>query len=215
MPEMQTVIFDLDGTLLDSLQGLADSVNYVCETEGFPQRSLEEIRNFVGNGITLLLRRALPANLGEADFSRCSQQFRQHYSAHMCESTKPYPEIPALLDALHARGVRTGVVSNKVDSATRQLVQTLLGSRVDIAIGERVGVPRKPAPDSVWAAMQVLGARRETTLYVGDSDVDMQTAKAAGLVSVGVTWGFRSEALLRQSGAQHIIHAPMELLTLL
>lgn len=210
-----TAVFDLDGTLLDTLQDLADSANYALALHRLPCRSLDEIRRFVGNGVGLLIHRAVPENTAEALEALVLQDFRAHYLLNMENKTAPYPGVPELLDRLRAAGVRTAVVSNKFDGAVKGLCQTYFGGRVEVAIGESQGVARKPAPDTVFRALAELGVPPEGAVYIGDSDVDIQTAGNAGLPCISVSWGFRDEAFLTEHGAVTIADTREELAELL
>ena len=210
-----TAIFDLDGTLLDTLQDLADSTNYALALHGLPVRTVEEVRQFVGNGVGLLIRRAVPAGTAEELERQVLRDFRAHYLLNMENKTAPYPGIPELLDALGAAGVPTAVVSNKFDGAVKGLCQNYFGDRIGAAIGESQGVARKPAPDTVFRALAELGMPREGAVYVGDSDVDIETAKNAGLPCISVSWGFRSRSFLTEHGARTIADTVEELKELL
>ena len=211
----RTAIFDLDGTLLDTLQDLADSANYALALHGLPARTVEEVRRFVGNGVGLLIRRAAPEGTPEALEEQVLRDFRAHYLLNMENKTAPYPGIPELLDALRAAGVRTAVVSNKFDGAVKGLCQNYFGDRIEAAIGESQGVARKPAPDTVLRALGELGMPREGAVYIGDSDVDIETAKNAGLPCISVSWGFRSRTFLTEHGASAIADTVEELKGLL
>lgn len=208
----QTVVFDLDGTLLDTLDDLADSVNAALRACGYPERSREEVRRFVGNGVRLLIERAVPAGTAEAAAERCFALFKEAYGERMCCKTRPYAGILPLLEALRANGVKCAVVSNKYDGAVKRLSETHFGGLMGVAIGERAGVHRKPAPDSVFEALKALGVDAGTALYAGDSDVDVQTAHNAGLPCAGVTWGFRDRSVLEEAGADFIADTPEQLL---
>lgn len=208
-------IFDLDGTLLNTLDDLADSVNYVMEAHGFPTHTRDEVRRFVGNGVPLLIERAVPAGTGREIYEQCLAEFKSHYEQNMCNKTGPYDGIPELLAALRDRGVGMAIVSNKFDAAVKELCHRYYGEFIHVAIGERADVRKKPAPDSVFTALRELGASAEKALYIGDSDVDIQTARNAGLTSVGVTWGFRDRSLLEQEGANYIIDTPVQLLDIM
>lgn len=239
-----TVIFDLDGTLLNTLEDLKNSVNYALSAMGYPTRTLEEIRRAVGNGARTLLRRSIPASADEAALEQAFAHFRAHYGAHCNELTAPYDGILPMLDTLKNRGFRLAIVSNKPDAAVKELCSLYFSEWLSVAIGERENVRRKPAPDSVYAALRELSgpdAAPETAsgigfssaafhtdtaapldtsspctaLYVGDSDVDISTAAAAGMDCVSVAWGFRDEAFLRAHGASRVIHTPSELPALL
>ena len=210
-----TAIFDLDGTLLDTLQDLADSTNYALSLHHLPPRTVEEVRQFVGNGVGLLIHRAVPEGTAEELEGQVLRDFRAHYLLNMENRTAPYPGVLDLLDALRAAGVRTAVVSNKFDGAVKGLCQNYFGQRVEAAIGESQGVARKPAPDTVFRALAELGQAPEGAVYVGDSDVDILTAKNAGLPCIAVSWGFRSRAFLEANGAQIIADTMQELEQLL
>lgn len=210
-----SVLFDLDGTLLDTLDDLTDATNAVLAASGYPARTRAEVRQFVGNGIRLLMARALPAGTCEAEIRRRLALFRTIYAANMKNHTGPYPGIPAMLDAMQARGVQMAIVSNKFDPAVQDLCRAYFSPWISVAIGERPGVRKKPAPDGVFEAARSLGAPLADVLYVGDSDVDVQTARNAGIACVGVTWGFRDRAVLEAAGADYLIDRPDELEALL
>lgn len=207
----EAILFDLDGTLLNTLEDLKDSCNAALEACGYAPRTLDEVRRFVGNGVGLLIRRALPEGAGEEEWARCLALFKAHYQNNLDNKTRPYPGIEQALDALLARGYRIGVVSNKFDAAVKALCAHHF-PRIQVAVGEREGVRKKPAPDSALAAAQALGVRPASALYVGDSEVDIQTARNAGMDCLSVDWGFRPEAVLREAGAARIIHSPGALL---
>lgn len=207
----EAILFDLDGTLLNTLEDLKDNCNAALEACGYAPRTLDEVRRFVGNGVGLLIRRALPEGVGEEEWARCLALFKAHYQNNLDNKTRPYPGIEQALDALLARGYRIGVVSNKFDAAVKALCAHHF-PRIQVAVGEREGVRKKPAPDSALAAAQALGVRPASTLYVGDSEVDIQTARNAGMDCLSVDWGFRPEAVLREAGATRIIHSPGALL---
>ena len=211
----RTAIFDLDGTLLDTLQDLADSANYALALHRLPARAVDEIRQFVGNGVGLLIHRAVPEGTEPEVEEQVLRDFRAHYLLNMENKTAPYPGVPELLDALGKAGVRTAVVSNKFDGAVKGLCQNYFGDRIGAAIGESQGVARKPAPDTVFRALAELGMPREGAVYVGDSDVDIETAKNAGLPCISVSWGFRSRSFLTEHGARTIADTVEELKELL
>ena len=211
----QTVIFDLDGTLLDTLQDLADSTNYALSVHRMPARTLEEVRTFVGNGVGRLIHLAVPEGTPEDEEARCLADFRAHYLLNMENRTAPYPGVLELLEHLQAAGIRTAVVSNKFDGAVKGLCQNYFGSRIPVAIGESQGVARKPAPDTVFRALAELGAGADRAVYVGDSDVDIATARNAGLPCISVSWGFRDADFLTAHGARRIVDSPAELEALL
>lgn len=198
---MKAVLFDLDGTLLDTLEDLANAANYALEALGYPRRSLEEIRTFVGNGAVSLLTQSLPADRKD-DIDKILPIFREYYGAHSQDLTRPYDGVLALLDRLAAEGYGLAVVSNKPDYAVQLLAKEYFPA-IPFAVGEREGIRRKPCADSIYEAIRALGADREHCVYVGDSEVDVQTAANAGIPCIAVTWGFRDRDILTASGATH------------
>ena len=210
----QTVLFDMDGTLLDTLTDMAAAVNHILTQYGYPVRTLEEVRRFVGNGAGLLIHRALPQGVDPAREAEVLAAYRAYYQAHNCIRTRPYEGIPELLAALRRAGVRTAVVSNKPDETTRTLAARFF-PELDGALGQRDGVAAKPAPDMVRAVLSRLGAEPGQALYVGDSEVDVDTARNAGLAMIGVSWGFRGRAALEAAGAPAVADTPAQLLELL
>ena len=214
MNSFSTYIFDLDGTLLDTLGDLAASVNYALRTHGMPEHSVDDVRRFVGNGVRKLMERAVPDGADNPRFDAAFATFRQHYMAHSLDTTRPYEGIPEALEALKARGCHLAVVSNKMMAATQELCRHFFPDTIEVAIGEdeAAGIRRKPAPDTVFAALKALGVGKENAVYVGDSDVDIQTACNAGLPCISVLWGFRDRDFLISHGAQTFITHPTELL---
>ena len=210
----QTYIFDLDGTLLDTLGDLAASVNYALRTHGMPEHSIDDVRRFVGNGVRKLMERAIPDGADNPRFDETFATFRQYYMAHSLDTTRPYQGIPETLAALKARGCRLAVVSNKMLAATQSLCRHFFPDTIEVAIGEdeAAGIRKKPAPDTVMAALKALGVGKDQAVYVGDSDVDILTAHYSGLPCISVLWGFRSRDFLLQNGAETFISAPEELL---
>ena len=215
MKHYTTVIFDLDGTLLDTLEDLTDSVNYALTDAGYPGHTIEEVRMMVGNGVRTLLERAVPAGISTEAFEAVFAAFKEHYDQHCNDHTHPYDGIPELLHTLKAQGFRLAIVSNKVDSAVKTLRALYFNETIPVAIGEKEGICRKPAPDTVVTALQELGASASDAVYVGDSDVDIQTAANAGMDCISVSWGFRDTAFLKAHGASLIIDHPQELPALL
>ncbi len=209
-----TVIWDLDGTLLDTLEDLADAANAALAAFGHPARSLSEIRSMVGNGVSNLMLRALPEEHRD-DHAGALEAFRAHYGVHYADKTRPYPGIPEVLDVLRARGVAMAVVSNKLEPVTKALCSQCLGGRIGVVIGDRPGLRRKPAPDSVFMALAQLGRDASRAVYVGDSEVDLATAHNAGLPCISVGWGFRPAQVLYDAGAGEIIPDADALLALL
>lgn len=211
MNTYDTVVFDLDGTLLNTLDDLADSTNFALRANGLPQRSLDEVRRFVGNGVANLIHKAVPAGTAQSLEDQCLADFKAHYVTNMRNKTAPYPGILDLLRHLQQSGCKVAVVSNKFDGAVKELCGEYFGPLLPVALGERPGIRKKPAPDLVRACLEELGRPAERCVYVGDSDVDIQTAKNAGLPCLSVTWGFRDEAFLRSHGAETIVSTPEEL----
>ena len=208
---IKAVIWDLDGTLLNTLDDLAASVNAALAMNGMPLRSTEEVRAFVGNGIRNLMMRAVPDGEANPAFDKALEDFTRHYGAHSRDRTRPYDGILEMLDKLSAAGVKHAIVSNKIDFAVKALSRAYFGERMCAAIGDDPSRARKPAPDSVLAAMREMGVTAQETVYVGDSDVDVLTARNAGVPCVAVLWGFRDEACLRAAGAGRLAHTPDEL----
>lgn len=210
-----TYIFDLDGTLLDTLGDLAASVNYALRSCGMPEHSVEDVRRFVGNGVRLLMERAVPDGASNPRFDEAFSVFRQHYMAHSLDTTRPYDGIPEMLAALKAKDCRLAVVSNKFYAATQELCRHFFADTIDVAIGEHEaeGIRKKPAPDTVFEALRQLGVGKDNAVYVGDSDVDIQTARNSGLPCISVLWGFRDRDFLIKNGAETFVSAPSEILS--
>lgn len=211
MNTYKTYIFDLDGTLLDTLNDLHASCNYALRTHGMPERSLEEVRQFVGNGVKKLMERAIPDGLDNPLFEETLQTFRQHYLLHNLDTTLPYPGIMEMLQQLKAQGKRIAVVSNKFYAATQDLCKHFFGDTIQVAIGEREDIKKKPAPDTVLEALRQLQVTRQDAVYVGDSEVDVETARNSGIPCISVLWGFRSKSFLLSHGATTFIETPSEL----
>lgn len=212
MKEYSTYIFDLDGTLLDTLGDLAASVNHALRVHGMPEHNIEDIRWFVGNGVRVLMERAVPRGADNPLFDETFATFRRHYMEHSLDTTKPYPGILEMLSELKRKGKRTAVVSNKFYAATRGLCRHFFGEYIEVAIGEREDIRRKPAPDTVVEALGQLGADAVDAVYIGDSDVDVATAANSGLPCISVLWGFRDRDFLEKHGAVTFIEKPGELL---
>lgn len=208
-----TVLFDLDGTLLDTLEDLADALNRTMIHFHLPERSLAEVRSFVGNGARRLIE--LAAGSDHAQLEEILDYYKADYDRNSLVKTAPYPGIADMLKTLHSAGCRVGIVSNKPDITVKRLADALFEGCVDIAIGEKQGIRRKPAPDTVLAAMEALGETADQTVYVGDSEVDILTARAAGVRCISVLWGFRDRDVLESAGADCIIRDCSELLKLL
>ena len=209
-----TYIFDLDGTLLDTLADLAAAVNYALRQHGMPEHTIDDVRRFVGNGVRKLMERAIPDGEKNPDFEATFATFREYYMHHSLDNTRPYPGIIETLEALKAKGCRLAVVSNKMMAATKELCQHFFADTIEVAIGENeaAGIRKKPAPDTVFEALRQLGEEKDSAVYVGDSDVDLETASNSGLPCISVLWGFRDRDFLIQHGAKTFISAPSELL---
>lgn len=206
-------IFDLDGTLLSTLDDLAASCNYALRSNNMPERTTEEVRQFVGNGVKKLMERAIPDGLSNPLFEKTYADFRQHYMQHNLDTTRPYDGVMQLLDELHRRGKRVAVVSNKFYAATQELCRHFFGEElVSVAIGEREDIRKKPAPDTVIEALRQLGASADGAVYIGDSDVDIATAHNSGMPCISVLWGFRSKEFLLEHGATIFVEHPMDIL---
>jgi phosphoglycolate phosphatase len=211
-----TFIFDLDGTLLNTLDDLAASVNYALRTHGMPEHSVDEVRQFVGNGVRKLMLRAVPDADNNPKFEETFQTFREHYMKHSMDSTRPYDGIQELLQALKKQGKHLAVVSNKFYAATQELCQHFFADTIEVAIGEHEaeGIRKKPAPDTVMEALRQLGVGKEGAVYVGDSDVDIMTARNSGLPCISVLWGFRDKDFLKNKGATTFVAAPKDILSI-
>lgn len=207
-----TIIFDLDGTLLDSLADLADSVNYVLTQKGYPTRSYEEIQGFVGNGVRDLIALSLPNDTDKKEVEACLELFKDYYSKNMSVKSRPYEGIYPLLQELKDRKIKMAIVSNKLDPDVQVLLEEFFIDYMTVALGDHPDFSKKPAPDSIFAVLKQLDSESKNTLYVGDTEVDIQTAKNAGLIPISVSWGFRPEKDLLANGAEHIIHHPKEIL---
>ena len=215
MTDITTVVFDLDGTLLDTLGDLADGVNFALTQFGFPEKTVGEVRLFVGNGVRNLMELSIPGGIGNPDFEPCLHVFKEHYANNMQNKTRPYDGVLVLLEALRKEGFKIAIVSNKFDKAVKELSKEYFGDHIDVSIGESARIHKKPAPDCVYEALHELETEAATAIYVGDSEVDVRTAHNAGLPCVGVTWGFREREILVKEGAEYIISHPLELLDIL
>lgn len=205
------VLFDLDGTLLDTLEDLYQSVNAALAACGFPERTRMEVRSFVGNGVRNLMVRSVPDGEENPKFEECFQKFREHYAAHLNDHTAPYAGIMELLAELKEKGIPTAVVSNKSDAAVKELCRETFRDLVPLAIGESERVKKKPAPDTVIEAAAGIGVPLKDCVYVGDSEVDLATAENAGIPCISVSWGFRDKELLESLGAKTLLDTVPEL----
>ena len=211
---IKAVIFDLDGTLLDTLEDLWTSTNAALQAYGYPTRTIDEVRTFVGNGVKLLMLRAMGIEQPQDDerFEEVFAAFRAHYAVHSNDHTHPYDGVPRLLQKLQQDGIEMAIVSNKLDPAVKQLNEIYFKQYIHVAIGEHeaAGVKKKPAPDTVFAALRELAVKPEEAIYIGDSEVDIATAKNAGLPCISVLWGFRDRTCLLEHGAQTLCETPAE-----
>lgn len=212
MRDFKTYIFDLDGTLLSTLNDLASSTNYALRWAGMPERTIEEVRMFVGNGVKLLMERAIPEGVNNPKFEETYAKFREHYMEHNLDTTRPYDGVPELLHELKRRGKHLAIVSNKFYAATQDLAKHFFPDTIEVAIGERENIRKKPAPDTVLEALRQLNVSKEDAVYIGDSDVDIMTAKNCGLPCISVLWGFRDKDFLIEHGGSLFVDKPIEIL---
>lgn len=212
---MQAIIFDLDGTLLNTLDDLAASVNHALHAHHMPGRTPTEVRRFLGNGIRRLIEQSVPQGTSSEATDSVLHTFHDYYIRHSLDQTRPYDGVVDMVNRCKQMGLKTAIVSNKVDDAVQDLYHRFFAQCIDVAIGEREGVRRKPAPDMVQMAMEYMGVKEEGCIYVGDSEVDIQTARNAGLPCISVAWGFRDRDHLIAYGANNIIDNPIELIKLL
>lgn len=210
-----TVIFDLDGTLLDTLTDLTLSVNYALRLNNMPERTIDEIKSFIGNGVPTLVKRSVPASTVQEQLEKCIDDMRAYYTIHSMDNTKPYDGICNLLEKLKNEGIKTAVVTNKLESVAQDLCKEIFGDVFTCVVGDNGIDQRKPAPDNVFRALRSIDADASEAYYVGDSDVDMITAKNAKIESIGVLWGFRDKQTLIQSGAEHIVNDTDELFSVI
>ncbi len=209
----ETIIFDLDGTLLDTLDDLHAAVNYALEQCGLPLCTRVQVRSYVGDGVVMLMKRAAGAVSAETLESLLTA-FRAHYGAHCKDKTRPYEGVMELLNTLKAQGKKTAVLSNKPDFAVKLLAEEYFPNLLQSAVGENeaAGIRKKPAPDSLFAVLEELHAEKESTVYVGDSEVDIQTAQNAGVACISVTWGFKDKEFLLENGGKILVDTPKEIL---
>lgn len=207
----ESYIFDLDGTLLNTLNDLAASCNFALRSYGLPEHSVDDIRRFVGNGVRLLMTRAIPGGESFEHFEECFACFRLHYLQHNLDTTAPYPGIMELIAQLNTNGKKIAVVSNKFYQATQDLVRHFFGEQIKVAIGERPDIHKKPAPDTVIEALRQLDMPSSTAVYIGDSDVDIDTARNCGMPCISVLWGFRDRDFLIEHGATTLVKSPEEI----
>lgn len=218
MKQYTTIVFDCDGTILNTLEDLMDTMNYVLIKHSYPTRSYEEIRSFVGNGLAKLVDRSIPSltpPISDKEKATMLQEFKTYYADHCNDKTAPYPGIYELLKELKEQGYKLAVVSNKVQEGVTALNNQYFKEYFTVAIGETPNRKRKPEPDMVLAALEELQSKPEEAIYIGDSEVDLATAKNSGLLPIAVTWGFRDEDVLRELGAEYIAKEPEDILSLL
>ncbi len=207
-----TYIFDLDGTILDTLLDLANAVNFALREKNYPERSVAQVRSFIGNGIKMLIKRAVPADTSEEDYLQTLDIFTKYYLEHIADYTKPYDGIIDVVNELKSAGCKVAVVSNKAHEAAQAVVKSFFGDIFDEVVGKMDKFPSKPEPDSLFYTIKALESEAENCVYIGDSDVDVLTAHNAGLPCIGVTWGNRDEDVLIASGAEYIARIPKEIL---
>ena len=210
-----TIVFDMDGTVLNTLDDLTVSMNYVLEKFGYPGHTVEEYRLFFGNGVKEALRLALPEDVPSEIIGDMLPIYKEHYDAHCLDKTRPYDGVVEVMNELKQKGYKLAIVSNKIDSAVKELNQRFFADAVEIAIGEKPGVNRKPAPDMVEAALKELGSTKEEAVYVGDSEVDFMTAKNSKLPCISVLWGFRDKEYLIEQGAYCFAENPEDIISIL
>ncbi len=208
----EAVLFDLDGTLTNTLGDLANSVNFALREFGFPERTLEEVKSFVGNGVRRLIYLSVPENTDEETSESCLSVFKKYYKRHSLVETKPYDGIISMLESLKKQGIKTAVVTNKMHEAAEDIVRIFFGGLIDITLGQVDGVAQKPQPDGIYHVLEKLGVPKEKAVYVGDSEVDCLTAKNAGITCIGVSWGFRDKSVLIENGADLIADTPEDII---
>ena len=211
----KAVIFDLDGTLLDTLGDLHAAVNHALRAFGFPERSLDEVRRFIGNGVVKLMQRATPEGTDKETDEKCLEAFREYYLIHMRDMTAPYEGVIPLIESLRSKGIKTAVVSNKLHQAVYELCLDYFPGLIDEAIGVSVEKERKPSPVNVYKAMEKLGVTADECIYIGDSEVDVQTSHNAGVKCIGVTWGYRDSEELNKAGAEIICDSCSEIMDII
>lgn len=210
----KAVIFDMDGTILNTLEDLKNATNYSLRQFGMPERSLEEVRMFVGNGIRKLVERAVPSSTSEEKIAQVLDVFLEYYEIHSADNTSPYPGILELVEKLKKSGIKTAVSTNKADVPAQELGREYFNGIFDLIVGQQDGLKVKPAPDSVNKILSILDIQKKDAIYIGDSDVDVQTAKNSGLDFIGVSWGFRGREFLEKNGAKNIVDNANEILDL-
>ena len=210
-----TIVFDCDGTLLDTLTDLCNAVNYVLRAHDLPERSVSEVKAALGNGVAHLMCQSLPASISDDEFTNYLDEFKAYYGEHLQDYTAPYPGMLDVLDTLRAKGYKLAIVSNKIQEGITPLNKEYFGDRLPVAIGERPGLQRKPAPDMVLQALKELDSTQSESIYIGDSEVDVATANNSGLLCIGVTWGFRDEQLHKDLGVKYIARKAEDIVTII
>ena len=201
-------LFDMDGTILDTLEDLTDATNVIMEKYGYPTHGIDAVRGFVGNGLRKLIERATPADTDAAKIDAMLADFKVYYADHCADKTRPYDGVREMIARLRAKGILTAVVSNKVDEGVQELVKEYFPGLFDLAVGERPDVKPKPAPDMVFSALERMGVDIRDAVFIGDSDVDLKTAQNAGIDGIFVDWGFRTPEVLRSLGAEIVVSTP-------
>lgn len=212
---IETIIFDLDGTLLYSLEDITDSVNFAMKKYGFNQYTVPEVKDAIGNGVRFLMERITPDDISEDVFENCLKDFKAHYSENMYNRTRAYDGIIEMLKKLRADGYKIAVLSNKFDSAVKALCEKYFGELVDLALGQTESIGEKPSPSGVFEIAKALGTPVENCIFVGDSEVDIQTANNAGIDCISVTWGYKDFKFLYENGASKLVYIPEDILDLL
>ncbi len=212
---IKNVVFDMDGTILNTIDDLYNSVNFALEMNGYPKRSMEEVLSFVGNGVKLLIERAMPAGVTDIEFDKCFTCFMAHYNEHKNDNTAPYNGILELMQVLKSKNIQMSVVSNKFDAGVKELASNMFNGFLPVAIGESEQVKPKPNPSGVFKALELMGAKQEESVYIGDSEVDYETAKNSGLTFIAVTWGFRPRSLHESLGVEYIAEKPSDIVSIL
>ena len=210
-----TYIFDLDGTLLDTLQDLANAVNHAMREMKYPERTVDEVRRFIGNGIRMLIKRASPQGISDKDYEKTLAIFTAYYLEHIADFTKPYDGIAEVIKTLKSKGCKVAVVSNKADEAAKKVVKDYFGDIFDMVVGKMDRFPSKPEPDSVLYVIETLGSDKDKCIYSGDSEVDVVTARNSRLPCIGVSWGFRDRKLLEDGGADYIADRAEDILSIM
>ena len=214
---INAIIFDLDGTLLNTLEDLTDSVNFALKKFDYPAKTTEDIKNALGEGVNVLFQRILPEGENNKNFDKIIECFKNHYKDNLDTKTKPYDGIMEVLHSLKMKGVLTAVVSNKFDTAVKQLCKKYFGDLITVALGENEieGVRKKPAPDNIFKALEYLRVTIEHIIYAGDSEIDVQTAHNAEIECIACAWGFRDKSVLQRAGAKYIVDRPSEILDII